>query len=237
MRTCNVEGCNEKHNAKGFCKKHYKGYLREQEKNKKPKKEEKVCSVNGCKRPYACKGFCSYHYQRERNGAIRTKEERKNRKCSIFGCNEKHLAKGFCDFHYWQLHNKKRRKRLNEIQNKYAKTEKGIKTNRKFQLSDKGKIALRNGNKRRKARMRGATIELFSYEDVYKRDYYLCSICGLPVDKNLHYPDPLSITLEHIFPIAKGGLHNAENCAPAHFICNLRKGAKLISGNFEGASI
>lgn len=239
MRVCSVEGCNEKYCAKGFCRKHYKRFLREQERNKKPKKEEKKCSIEGCDKPHSCKGLCSYHYKRKRDGAKQTKEERENRKCSVPNCNEKHLAKGYCAFHYWQHHNKEdnRRKNLREIQKRYSKTEKGKATNKKYAETDKGKISLKNGRKRRKARIRGASVENFNFWDVYERDFFVCSICGHPINPLLQHPDPLAVTLEHIFPISKGGTHSVKNCAPAHGICNTRKGAKILQPNFDGASI
>ena len=57
----------------------------------------------------------------------------------------------------------------------------------------------------------------------------VCGICGLPVDMNLKYPDPLSPTIDHIIPLAKGG-HPSDlsNLQLAHRCCNREKGAKLM---------
>lgn len=56
----------------------------------------------------------------------------------------------------------------------------------------------------------------------------LCAICGLPVDKTLKTPDPMSPTVDHIIPVAKGG-HPSElaNLQLAHRCCNLQKSDKL----------
>lgn len=54
-----------------------------------------------------------------------------------------------------------------------------------------------------------------------------CSICGLPINVSLHYPNPWSLTIDHIIPISKGGTTHPDNLAPAHFRCNRRKGEKL----------
>lgn len=57
----------------------------------------------------------------------------------------------------------------------------------------------------------------------------VCAICGQPVDKNLKYPHPLSATVDHIVPVAKGGHPSAlENLQLAHWTCNRQKSDKLI---------
>lgn len=57
----------------------------------------------------------------------------------------------------------------------------------------------------------------------------VCAICGLPVDKTLPFPDPMSPTVDHIIPIAKGG-HPSDisNLQLAHLYCNNQKRDKLI---------
>lgn len=68
MKTCNVEGCDRKHYAKGLCSKHYyqKYHGKElssfnsRERIKKPK--DKKCSVLDCEEEYYAKSFCKYHY-------------------------------------------------------------------------------------------------------------------------------------------------------------------------------
>lgn len=58
----------------------------------------------------------------------------------------------------------------------------------------------------------------------------LCAICGLPVDKRLKSPDPMSATVDHIIPIAKGG-HPSDitNLQLAHRSCNRAKGTKIVT--------
>ena len=66
-----------------------------------------------------------------------------------------------------------------------------------------------------------------------------CHICGRPIDYSLTtYIDPkdgkrkrhpLSYELDEIVPISKGGSHvDPENVAPAHRICNQRRGNKTL---------
>lgn len=57
----------------------------------------------------------------------------------------------------------------------------------------------------------------------------VCAICGQPVDKELKYPHPLSATVDHIVPVARGGHPSAmENLQLAHWTCNRQKSDKLL---------
>ena len=61
----------------------------------------------------------------------------------------------------------------------------------------------------------------------------VCGICGQPVDFRLKWPDPLSPTIDHIIPVAKGG-HPSDinNLQLAHFTCNRQKSDKLINQKY-----
>lgn len=56
----------------------------------------------------------------------------------------------------------------------------------------------------------------------------ICAICGKPVDKTLKSPHPMSATIDHIVPIAKGG-HPSDitNLQLAHRQCNRAKGTQI----------
>lgn len=57
----------------------------------------------------------------------------------------------------------------------------------------------------------------------------ICGICGKPVDFSYRAPHPLSPTVDHIIPVAKGG-HPTDisNLQLAHRCCNRQKSDKLI---------
>lgn len=56
----------------------------------------------------------------------------------------------------------------------------------------------------------------------------ICGICGLPVDKTLKSPHPLSPAIDHIIPVAKGGHpSDIDNLQLAHWTCNRQKSDKL----------
>lgn len=50
-----------------------------------------------------------------------------------------------------------------------------------------------------------------------------CHLCKRKVN-------PADIHLDHIIPLSAGGTHTADNLAVAHAECNLRKGARFLTG-------
>ena len=63
---------------------------------------------------------------------------------------------------------------------------------------------------------------------IYYRDKGICGICHEPIDLRLQYPDPLSISIDHIIPVSQGGNNFQGNLQPAHLICNTRRGNKPL---------
>jgi len=76
-------------------------------------------------------------------------------------------------------------------------------------------------------RLRAARAAPVNRRALYERDGGRCGICGRKV--NLHHPahHPLSFVVDHIVPLALGGLHTPENVQTAHWGCNNRKSAKI----------
>lgn len=59
-----------------------------------------------------------------------------------------------------------------------------------------------------------------------KRDRPPCHICGTPIDYDADWLSPLSFTVDHIIPLAKGGPDTLDNKAAAHRACNRSKSDK-----------
>ena len=61
-----------------------------------------------------------------------------------------------------------------------------------------------------------------------------CGICGHPVDFSLKSPHPMSATVDHIIPIAKGGHpSDIDNLQLSHWTCNRQKSDKIFRSNQE----
>lgn len=77
-------------------------------------------------------------------------------------------------------------------------------------------------------RERDAFVEEVPRFAVFERDDFTCHICRLPIDMSIPAPDPLSPSIDHVIPLARGGKHELANVAAAHFGCNARKGDRIL---------
>lgn len=62
---------------------------------------------------------------------------------------------------------------------------------------------------------------------VFERDGWICGICSDPVSEGIAWPDPLSPSLDHVVPLARGGHHTYQNTQLAHLRCNMSKGDRV----------
>lgn len=76
----------------------------------------------------------------------------------------------------------------------------------------------------RRAREAEAFIEAVDPLTVYETHQGICGICQLPVDAK-------EFEIDHIIPIAKGGLHGYSNVQPAHRFCNRSKRDRIPEEN------
>lgn len=81
----------------------------------------------------------------------------------------------------------------------------------------------REKSRRRRARIWGIDAERLNEYSVFRRDGWICQICGEPVDMDLKWPDPHSASIDHVVPLSKGGSHTLENVQLTHLVCNNRK--------------
>lgn len=83
-------------------------------------------------------------------------------------------------------------------------------------------------NARRRARKRDAFVEDVPRFEIFERDNWECRILGclypgILVNPDASWPDPLSASVDHVIPLAKGGLHERVNLVCAHLHCNIVK--------------
>lgn len=93
-------------------------------------------------------------------------------------------------------------------------------------------VAYRHANRKAtkaadRARRRGArTTERFDPAEIFQRDGYRCQLCGERLLMGQAAPHPKSPSIDHIVPIACGGMHERSNSQAAHLLCNSLKGAR-----------
>jgi len=70
-----------------------------------------------------------------------------------------------------------------------------------------------------------------SAPNIVARLYYkydgLCGICKETIDLTLKHPNRMSLSIDHILPISKGGNNFQNNLQPTHLICNMLKSDKI----------
>lgn len=76
---------------------------------------------------------------------------------------------------------------------------------------------------RRTARIRGSSrLERIDRAAIVRRDGSMCYLCNGHLTR-------LQITLDHVYPVSRGGTHTADNLRVACRACNSRKGSRLLS--------
>jgi 5-methylcytosine-specific restriction endonuclease McrA len=84
-------------------------------------------------------------------------------------------------------------------------------------------------NRRRRARLLDAWVEDVDIAVVFERDEGLCGICTEVIDLALDWPHRMSLTLDHVVPLARGGEHSYRNTQVAHAVCNSRKSDRIAA--------
>ena len=91
---------------------------------------------------------------------------------------------------------------------------------------DRARENVRRNQARRRARLRGLPVEPYTLEQLLERDGTLCVLCDEELDLDAAYPDPLSVTVEHLecisWPESAGD--TPSNVALSHFTCNMQRG-------------
>lgn len=190
---CSAEGCEKPTEARGLCSAHYHHVLMAT--------ERPPCSVEGCPKPARTKQLCNAHYvQMGRTGSpTGSLPRRVRRRCRVADCDQPAVGRDYCMKH-WQ----RWKARGDALFNWDAVRP------RKSPTADREKAH------RQHTLRKAAYVERVDHDAIYDRDKGICGICGKAVPRD-------RMSLDHILPIACGGLHEARNVRLAHHRCNIRR--------------
>lgn len=119
---------------------------------------------------------------------------------------------------YWDIN--RARKRSIVLKSFNANKDHHKRIRRDYLNSHIGKAKHREYSSERRSRLKNAFVEKVDFENLFKSQNGECYIC-----KNYFHRNGLEI--DHVIPLAKGGLHSKENVKLACISCNRSKGAKL----------
>jgi 5-methylcytosine-specific restriction endonuclease McrA len=164
-----------------------------------------------------CK-ICKNAYSREyhKNNLVAAKEYDKEYKRT----HEDDEAVRYKRYYYKNRDKILKRKAVYRRENK-DKVSKKVK---EWQRSENGIAIMRKHNSKWRALRKLSTIEDFDPLDVFRRDGYVCQLCGKktrPDFKNIYHP--LYPNLDHIIPLTKGGEHTRQNTQCLCRLCNIKK--------------
>lgn len=180
-------------------------YLRQKERGTRAPRPKPMVDCTECGQTFEAGRlgamYCSTRCSR------RAHLQSQERMCDVDGCDRPYRAKGMCHMHW---------RRVARAEGRESAP---VWSERR-----------RDAWKVRQSLKRGAVdAETFSYMEIFERDGWLCGICEEPVDPLLEYPEPMSRSLDHVVPLARGGSHVRENAQLAHLLCNVRKGDREVA--------
>lgn len=110
--TCKIEGCENRSEARGWCKKHYMRWRTTGDPESATEvrvSNRGLCKIQGCERQAVTRGWCTAHYGRwqkygdpEAGGPLREPKKITVRQLCAWpeGCKELERSRGFCAAHY-----------------------------------------------------------------------------------------------------------------------------------------
>ena len=103
-KICTIDGCDRKHNARGWCVPHYKRWRLYGDPEASAPRADPVCAIDDCERTTVGRGWCAMHYHRwQRYGDPKETHTKQRQTCVIDGCEKFRVGSGWCSLHYTRM--------------------------------------------------------------------------------------------------------------------------------------
>src|SRR5699024_6350265 len=244
---CKVPGCEYPTRSSGWCVGHYQ---RSQANNGDPNRYcagcktpiplgskltfcsegcRPKCCIEGCDSPKRVKGWCQLHYDRWHllgnplavPGKVVAPRRDDCVVCGgeiVKGWGRRELCSGRCQTLYW-MHG-----------GKVPTTTECVACGDVIDLT----VRIEGKNRKRyttslcdECRSDHGRIWQSQVPDIIKRDGLDCGICGNEIDQTIAWPDPHSLSVDHIMPRSLGGSHDLETLRLAHLSCNVKRSNRI----------
>lgn len=246
---CIEVGCDEPLSAKGLCVIHYHRRLNLE--TVRPPRQCESCGAEfpsrrggprwcsedckprcieaGCDLPRRTKGRCSYHYasggprrcltcSSPVQGKLKYCSPDCYPQCTVTWCSERGRIAGLC----WR-HDSQRRN-IGELRTEFSC---GICGDEIAPVNQNGLAIKANTRLCSPCRAGYRASSGISITALILRDGLDCSLCFQPIDTSLTWPNPGSISIDHIRPRSLGGSNDPSNLALSHLGCNCSKGNRV----------
>jgi 5-methylcytosine-specific restriction endonuclease McrA len=205
-RVCSVDGCEKKHEARGFCSKHYHAdrYQRDGEPARARSKAWREAH------PDYLKDYLAGYYAENR-------EQLKERAQAWRIANPEQKRTNDAS---WSDRNRARKNAMDRVL-WHADPERSRQRHARWYANNQHKA--KEAWHRRRARKFAAGYERVDLKALLLEHGMICHICkgDIASRADLHF--------DHVIPLAKGGPHAASNIRPSHAKCNLSKGARILT--------
>lgn len=160
------------------------------------------------------KSAIKYYLNNKDKIQMRAKEYRENNKEKVRIINSKSGKKWFKNNKEKRMTTAKKWNKKNPI--KYAQYSKEWRKRN----PEKFLMNMKNTNHKRRSLTKSGKISSKEWETIKKQAKFKCHWCKEKIAK---------LTMDHVIPLSKGGIHVASNIVPACLSCNSSKGAKILT--------
>lgn len=223
---CSIEDCEAPAYCRGWCGKHYSRFKAHGDPlfMKRQRYGDIQCAVDDCENPRRKREWCGKHYLRWRkNGSVLDEDQawviEDFDACIV--CSTPISADGefrrYCSRSCAVLSSRGARREAKVCAQCNAPIDLNVRSESGRRKYSSATVC---------AKCRAPHLQR-NVPDLLLRDGNACGICSELIDASLKYPDPRSVSVDHVMPRSRGGADHMDNYQLTHLICNIRKQDKV----------